>query len=78
MAETLLTTLSSGIFTITLNRPEVYNAFNEQLTTDLIDAFISGGHMVLTYGNNSSSALEYDGVWYGQPGKWTVTFTYQT
>lgn len=37
--QTILTTLSSGIFTITLNRPEVYNAFNEQLTTDLIDAF---------------------------------------
>ncbi len=37
--QTILTTLSTGIFTITLNRPEVYNAFNEQLTTDLIDAF---------------------------------------
>ncbi|MFI5202714.1 MAG: enoyl-CoA hydratase-related protein, partial [Candidatus Kapaibacterium sp.] len=37
--QTILTTLSGGIFTITLNRPEVYNAFNEQLTTDLLDAF---------------------------------------
>jgi 2-(1,2-epoxy-1,2-dihydrophenyl)acetyl-CoA isomerase len=37
--QTILTTLSSGIFTITLNRPEVYNAFNEQLTTDLLEAF---------------------------------------
>lgn len=37
--QTILTTLSEGIFTITLNRPEVYNAFNEQLTTDLLDAF---------------------------------------
>ncbi len=37
--QTILTSLSSGIFTITLNRPEVYNAFNEQLTTDLIEAF---------------------------------------
>ena len=36
---TILTALSDGIFTITLNRPEVYNAFNEQLTTDLLDAF---------------------------------------
>ena len=35
----ILTTLTDGIYTITLNRPEVYNAFNEQLTTDLIDAF---------------------------------------
>ncbi|HET6402343.1 MAG TPA: enoyl-CoA hydratase-related protein [Candidatus Kapabacteria bacterium] len=37
--QTILTTLSDGVFTITLNRPEVYNAFNEQLTTDLLDAF---------------------------------------
>jgi 2-(1,2-epoxy-1,2-dihydrophenyl)acetyl-CoA isomerase len=37
--QTILTSLSTGIFTITLNRPEVYNAFNEQLTTDLIEAF---------------------------------------
>lgn len=37
--KTILTTLSEDIFTITLNRPEVYNAFNEQLTTDLLEAF---------------------------------------
>ncbi|HEY3876594.1 MAG TPA: enoyl-CoA hydratase-related protein [Candidatus Kapabacteria bacterium] len=36
--QTILTTLSNGVFTITLNRPEVFNAFNEQLTTDLIEA----------------------------------------
>ncbi len=36
---TILTDLSEGIFTITLNRPEVYNAFNEQMTTDLQNAF---------------------------------------
>ncbi len=41
--QTILTTLSGGIFTITLNRPEVYNAFNEQLTTDLLDAFKEAG-----------------------------------
>lgn len=39
MAETILTTLDGGIYTITLNRPEVYNAFNERLTTDLQNAF---------------------------------------
>ena len=38
MAETILTELSGGIFTITLNRPDVFNAFNEQLTTDLQEA----------------------------------------
>ncbi len=37
--QTILTSLTEGIFTITLNRPEVYNAFNEQLTTDLQAAF---------------------------------------
>jgi 2-(1,2-epoxy-1,2-dihydrophenyl)acetyl-CoA isomerase len=37
--QTILTSLSEGIYTIALNRPEVYNAFNEQLTTDLQDAF---------------------------------------
>lgn len=33
--ETLLYELDGGILTITLNRPESYNACNEQLTTDL-------------------------------------------
>ena len=33
--ETIITTLQSGIFTITLNRPDSYNACNEQLTTEL-------------------------------------------
>ncbi len=33
--QTLLYTLDGGALTITLNRPESYNACNEQLTTDL-------------------------------------------
>jgi 2-(1,2-epoxy-1,2-dihydrophenyl)acetyl-CoA isomerase len=33
--ETLLTESDAGVLTITLNRPESYNACNEQLTTDL-------------------------------------------
>jgi 2-(1,2-epoxy-1,2-dihydrophenyl)acetyl-CoA isomerase len=37
--ETLLTNFADGIYTVSLNRPEVYNAFNEQLTTDLQNAF---------------------------------------
>jgi 2-(1,2-epoxy-1,2-dihydrophenyl)acetyl-CoA isomerase len=41
--QTILTELKDGIFTVTLNRPEVYNAFNEQLTTDLINAFKEAG-----------------------------------
>ncbi len=37
--QTILTSNERGVYTITLNRPEVYNAFNEQLSTDLLDAF---------------------------------------
>ena len=36
--ETLTVETSEHICTITLNRPEVYNAFNDQLTTELQDA----------------------------------------
>ncbi len=36
---TIQTSLQDGIYSITLNRPEVYNAFNEQMTTDLQNAF---------------------------------------
>ncbi|MFZ9871133.1 MAG: enoyl-CoA hydratase/isomerase family protein, partial [Candidatus Kapaibacteriota bacterium] len=36
--ETLLVDVSDGIGTITLNRPDVFNAANEQLTTDLQSA----------------------------------------
>lgn len=38
MYETLLFTTSPGIATITLNRTEVYNAVNEKLTYELLDA----------------------------------------
>ncbi len=37
---TILTSLESGIYTITLNRPEVYNACNEELTNELLLAFM--------------------------------------
>lgn len=33
--KSILTSLNAGIFTITLNRPDSYNACNEQLTTEL-------------------------------------------
>jgi 2-(1,2-epoxy-1,2-dihydrophenyl)acetyl-CoA isomerase len=36
--ESLLYTLESGVATITLNRPELYNAFNQQLKKDLLAA----------------------------------------
>ena len=36
--ETLLTSTSSGVLTITLNRPEVFNAFNEKMKKELLDA----------------------------------------
>lgn len=36
---TLLTTLNRGVFTITMNRPDVFNACNEALTLELQSAF---------------------------------------
>ncbi len=37
--QTLLYTNTEGILTITMNRPDVYNALNEQMKKDLNDAF---------------------------------------
>jgi 2-(1,2-epoxy-1,2-dihydrophenyl)acetyl-CoA isomerase len=37
--ETLLSAAADGVLTITMNRPDVYNAFNDQMKTDLLDAF---------------------------------------
>ncbi|MEP7128185.1 MAG: enoyl-CoA hydratase-related protein, partial [Chitinophagales bacterium] len=38
MYETVLFEITNGKATITLNRPEVYNAFNDQLRKELLDA----------------------------------------
>lgn len=37
--QTILYSLSNGVLTITMNRPESYNAFNEQMKKELNDAF---------------------------------------
>lgn len=37
--QTVLYNVNEGVLTITMNRPEVYNAFNEQMKKDLNDAF---------------------------------------
>lgn len=39
MYKAILYDVKDGILTITLNRPEVYNAFNEDMTSELQDAF---------------------------------------
>lgn len=39
MYETILFTINEGVATITLNRPEIFNAFNEKLSYELQDAF---------------------------------------
>ena len=36
--QTLLYEIKDGVCIITLNRPEVYNAFNEQMKKELNDA----------------------------------------
>ncbi|MES2689984.1 MAG: enoyl-CoA hydratase-related protein [Bacteroidota bacterium] len=36
--ETILFEVNNGIATLTLNRPDVFNAFNEQQSFDVIDA----------------------------------------
>jgi 2-(1,2-epoxy-1,2-dihydrophenyl)acetyl-CoA isomerase len=38
MYNTLLYTNTDGLCTITLNRPDVYNAFNEEMSAEIIDA----------------------------------------
>src|SRR5436309_8450508 len=37
--QTLLHNMTDGVLTITMNRPDVYNAFNEQTKKDLNDVF---------------------------------------
>jgi 2-(1,2-epoxy-1,2-dihydrophenyl)acetyl-CoA isomerase len=41
--QTLLYQIADGILTITLNRPDVYNAFNEQMKKDMNDALKEAG-----------------------------------
>ena len=36
--ETILTDLSDGVFTLTFNRPDVLNAFNDQMAREVQDA----------------------------------------
>jgi 2-(1,2-epoxy-1,2-dihydrophenyl)acetyl-CoA isomerase len=43
MYNSLLHTITDGVCTITLNRPDVYNAFNEELSAELIDALKKTG-----------------------------------
>ncbi len=41
-AQTVLSAAENGVLTITLNRPEVHNAFNEQMRKELLEALEAG------------------------------------
>ncbi|UKJ76950.1 enoyl-CoA hydratase/isomerase family protein [Azospirillum brasilense] len=43
MSDILIDIAASGVAAVTMNRAEVHNAFNEQVITDLTDAFLSLG-----------------------------------
>lgn len=43
MYNTILYNISEGICTITLNRPDVFNSFNEELSAEFIDALKKAG-----------------------------------
>ncbi|WP_188261578.1 enoyl-CoA hydratase/isomerase family protein [Azospirillum tabaci] len=43
MSDILIDIASDGVATVTMNRAEVHNAFNEQVIADLTDAFLSLG-----------------------------------
>ncbi len=42
--KTLLVEESSGVLLVTLNRPEIHNAFNDELIAEAIDVFRDAGH----------------------------------
>src|SRR5580704_17543234 len=43
MYNTVLYTVENSICSITLNRPDVFNSFNEELSAEFIDAFKKAG-----------------------------------
>ena len=44
MAEFIVTAIADGVATVTLNRPDLHNAFNEVVIKELAEAFTTLGH----------------------------------
>ncbi len=66
--EIILTEIANNIATITMNRPEVHNAFNEDMIQELTDAFASMGgrddvRAIVLKGNGKSFSAGGDLNW---------------
>ncbi len=76
--ETVLLTVENKAATVTLNRPEVHNAFNDQMLIDLIDVFKSlenedSARAVILTGNGKSFCAGADLNWMGS----MVNYSYE-
>ncbi len=67
MYQTIATTFANGIFTISLNRPEVHNAFNRMMLVELDDCFRQAAETdavcIVLRGNGKSFCAGVDLNW---------------
>jgi len=75
-AEHILYAVDNGVATITLNRPEVHNAFNEIVINDLNEAFRKAGadktvRAVILRGNGKSFSAGGDLNWMRRMAEYT-------
>ena len=58
--ETILFEVNNGVATLTLNRPDVFNAFNQQQSFDVIDAFEMANEAVRKYSDSFAVNMIYN------------------